>query len=119
VTNFDDQSVGVFLKGTVPSPAVKAALKEAMALKHKVAAGQQELARANQQLQDIGKDQERLRANLKDMPPTADAYKRYLKKFDDQETAIEKLQAQIKQLQQKADQQRTALDTFLIEMTVD
>ena len=33
------------------------------------------------------------------MPATAEAYKRYLKKFDDQETQIEDYQAKIKKLQ--------------------
>ena len=36
-------------------------------------------------------DQARLRANLKEMPATAAAYKRYLEKFDQQETQIEDL----------------------------
>ena len=44
-------------------------------------------------------DQVRLRANLKEMPATAEAYKRYLKKFDDQETQIEDFQKKIKKLQ--------------------
>src|SRR5262249_52787238 len=92
---------------------------EALALKDKVAATRQEMARVNQQLQDIVKDQERLRANLKEMPPTAEAYKRYLKKFDDQESDIEKLQAHIKVLRDTGAQQQQALDAFLGEMTVE
>ena len=32
------------------------------------------------------------------MPPTAEAYKRYLKKFDEQETEIEQFQETIKKL---------------------
>ena len=35
----------------------------------------------------------RLRANFERLPPTSEAYKRYLKKFDTQETEIEKLDA--------------------------
>ena len=47
------------------------------------------MAQENRKLNDIVQDQTRLRANLREMPPTAEAYKRYLKKFDDQETEIE------------------------------
>src|SRR5262249_56088650 len=43
--------------------------------------------------------QDRLRKNLREMPKEAAAYQRYLQKFDDQETEIEKLQKQVKDLQ--------------------
>ena len=56
-----------------------------------------ELQQVEQQLKDITDDQARLRANLKEMPSTAEAYKRYLKKFDDQETQIEELRKKIKE----------------------
>ena len=45
------------------------------------------------------------------MPPTAAAYKRYLEKFDEQETEIEKLQAKIKKLQAAEHQQRRSSRT--------
>ena len=60
---------------------------------------QREIAEQQRQLKVITDDQTRLRANLKEMPPTAAAYKRYLEKFDEQETQIEKYQAEIKKLQ--------------------
>jgi len=37
-------------------------------------------------LKVIESDQSRMRANMERVPQTSDAYKRYLKKFDDQET---------------------------------
>ncbi len=65
------------------------------------------------QLKDITDDQVRLRANLKEMPPTAAAYKRYLDKFDVQETQIEKVQADIKKLQDVEHQQQKDFEDFL------
>jgi hypothetical protein len=47
------------------------------------------------------------------MPATAAAYKRYLEKFDQQETQIERYQQTIKQLQQAEVGQKKALDDFL------
>ena len=47
------------------------------------------------------------------MPATAAAYKRYLEKFDQQETQIEKYQAEIKKLQGTEHQQRKEFDDFL------
>jgi hypothetical protein len=46
-------------------------------------------------LKAFTEDQARLRANLERMPKDSAAYKRYIDKFDKQETEVEKLQAQI------------------------
>ena len=96
LTNFDDQAIRLIFNSNVTSPRVVEAIKKSQELKLKVAETQRELALAQQQLTDIERDQQRLRANLKEMPQTAAAYKRYLKKFDDQETEIESLQKEIK-----------------------
>ena len=47
------------------------------------------------------------------MPPTAEAYKRYLKKFDEQETEIEQLQETIKKLQGTEFNQRKEFENYL------
>ena len=70
-------------------------------------------------LADITADQARLRANLKEMPPTAAAYKRYIDKFDQQETEIEQLRGQIKSLQNKELAQRRAIDGYLASLTIE
>ena len=64
-------------------------------------------------------DQTRLRANLNAMPPTAEAYKRYLKKFDEQETQIEDYQKRIKALQDTEFTQRKAFEDFLAKLDVE
>jgi len=64
-------------------------------------------------------DQGRLRANLREMPPTAEAYKRYLKKFDDQETQIETYQADIKKLQGIEHYQKKVFDDFLAHFSAE
>jgi hypothetical protein len=53
------------------------------------------------------------------MPPTAAAYKRYLEKFDQQETEIEKLQTKRQQLQDQEHRQRTDYDSYLMSLNVD
>ena len=47
------------------------------------------------------------------------AHKRYVKKFDTQETEIERLQDAIKKLQDKEHQQKREYDTFLAGLTVE
>ena len=77
---------------------------------------QREIAEQQLQLKTITDDQMRLRANLKEMPPTAAAYKRYLDKFDQQETQIEKYQADIKKMQETEHQQQKEFEDFLGEL---
>ena len=94
-------------------------MHKAIELKGKVGDTQRELAQCRTQLKDITDDQMRLRANLKEMPSTAEAYKRYLKKFDDQETLIEDFQKRIKSLQDTEFQQRKTFEDFLAKLDVE
>ena len=111
--------IRIVLNDTVTSDKVKAALKEAMDLKGKVSAAQREMQNLQRQLNDITQDQNRLRQNLREMPPTAAAYKRYLDKFDKQETEIEQLQADVKKLQDQEHAQRKELENYLAGLTVE
>jgi transcriptional regulator of NAD metabolism len=79
---------------------------------------QQELGQVNQSLQVITNDQARLRANLREMPSTAAAYKRYLEKFDKQETEIEKLQEQQKKLQAGEHGARQEFEAYVNNLNV-
>ena len=83
-----------------------------------LAQSQRELQQ-QRQLNDITQDQDRLRKNLREMPPTAAAYKRYLKKFDDQETQIEHFQALIKELQDSEHALRKDYEAFLSSLNVE
>jgi hypothetical protein len=121
LTNTDDQTIKIFLttNGKLISEKVRDGINGAVELKNKLAVTQRELAQKNQQLNDVVQDQGRLRANLKEMPPTAQAYKRYLKKFDDQETEIEQLRDTIKSLQKTEHQHQLALDAYLTNLNVE
>jgi hypothetical protein len=119
LTNSDDQSVRYLLTLPVPSPKVREALEKALAYKTKLSATQMDLQQQERQLKTITDDQTRLRANLKEMPPTAAAYKRYLEKFDTQESEIERFQAQIKKLQEAEVQQRKEYENYLANLTLE
>jgi hypothetical protein len=119
ITNSDDQSIRILINQTVTSDKVKKALDQAMTLRGKLSATQREIQQQERQLNVITADQDRLRKNLKEMPPEAAAYKRYLKKFDDQETEIERLQKLIKELQDGEHAQRKDYENFLANLTVE
>jgi hypothetical protein len=113
LTNSNDDQMRFFINSTVSSPKVKEGLKQGIALRWALNKTQRDVADQQLQLKTITDDQTRLRANLKEMPPTAAAYKRYLDKFDQQETQIEKYQASIKTLQETEHQQQKEFEDFL------
>jgi len=119
LTNIDDPTMRMFLSQPVLSEKVKQALGRTVELRNKLSATQQEVQQQERQLKVIVDDQARLRANLKEVPPTSEAYKRYLKKFDEQEPQIEDFQKKIKQLQDTEVGQRKALDDFLAALDVE
>jgi septal ring factor EnvC (AmiA/AmiB activator) len=119
LTSFNDEQVRFFINSTVSSAKVKQALAEALKLREALAKTQREVQEQERQLKTITDDQARLRANLKEMPSTAAAYKRYLDKFDAQETQIEALQADIKKLQGTEHNQRKEYEAFLNSLDVE
>jgi hypothetical protein len=119
ISNQNDDQVRWFLAQPITSERLKEGLKQALALRGAVGKTQREIAEQQRQLRVITEDQVRLRANLKEMPPTAKAYKRYLDKFDAQETQIEAYQAQIKKLQATEHNQKKELEDFLAHLSAD
>ena len=119
LTNSDDNQMRFFLSQPIVSEAVKSALTKAIELKGKMDNARREIQQLEKQLKDITDDQTRLRLNLKEMPSTAEAYKRYLKKFDDQETQIEKLRKEIKDSQDTEFQCRKAFEDYLAKLDVE
>jgi hypothetical protein len=113
LTNSNDDQMRIFINSTVSSPKVKEGLKQGIALRWAMSKTQRDIAEQQLQLKTITEDQVRLRANLKEMPPTAAAYKRYLNKFDQQETQIEKYQADIKTMQEAEHKQQKEFEDFL------
>jgi hypothetical protein len=119
LTNLNDDQVRHFISQPAASQKVKDGLHKALDLRGELSKTQREIQELERQLRVITEDQVRLRANLKEMPATAAAYKRYLQKFDEQETQIEKYQADIKKLQATEHSQKKALDDFLAAFSAE
>jgi hypothetical protein len=119
LTNSDDDSIRFFVSNPVSSRQVKDALQKALDLRAAVYNVRRDLDSLNHQLKDITDDQARLRANLKEMPQTAAAYKRYLDKFDKQETEIEKLHDEMKKLQDEEAVKQADYEDYLSKLDVE
>jgi hypothetical protein len=111
------------LREYLASPAASAALKESLqkdlAMETRIAETSKELAEAERHLKALGEDQTRLRENLKIIPQSADPYKRFLDKFVAQETEIEGLQRQVRQVTATLQAQEREYMTFLAILNVD
>jgi hypothetical protein len=119
ITNLDDNAMRLIFTSTVTSKPAIDALKKSQDMKFKMGETQRELTHARQQLTDIERDQTRIRANLKDTPSSAAAYKKYLQKLDAQEGEIDKLTAKIKELQEAENTQRKEYENYLANLSVE
>jgi chromosome segregation ATPase len=117
--NTNDDQLRFFLSQTAGSRKVKDGLKQAQALRWNLEKTRREIQELERQLTVITEDQGRLRANLREVPATSAAYKRYLEKFDRQETQIEQYQADIKKLQGVEHDQKKEFDDFLANFSAD
>ena len=90
-----------------------AGLKQALELRWATTKTQQDIREMERQLKVLTDDQARLRANLREVPSESEIGKRYLTKLNEQETIIEKYQADVKKLQTAEHNQRKEFEQFL------
>ena len=119
ISSQSDEQIRILLKESVMSPKMKEGLERALELRWAIEKTKREAAELRKQHDAIVQDQTRLRANLREMPSTAKAYKRYLEKFDQQETDIERLQADLKKLEAAQHTQQKAFDDFLAAFSAE
>jgi hypothetical protein len=103
--------------GTIPKD-VRDALAKAITMKQAMVEIERKINEREVQVNRISQEQERLRENLKTVPQQGDYRNRLLKKLDEQETEIEKLNTERNDLQQKLEQLRKELEDYLANLTV-
>jgi hypothetical protein len=103
--------------GEIPQE-VRDALVKAMSLKSAMLDTERQVNERQQQLVQITQEQQRIRENTAAVSQTSQYYTRLLSKLNDQETAIEGLQAEVEQLKHTYNEQRKELETYLTNTTV-
>jgi hypothetical protein len=98
LANTDVDTLLYYSKLETTKPAVRIVLKKVLELRGKITEAQKAINGEQLALKEIAEDQDRIRKNIERAPKESETFKRYLKKFDDQETEIEKRQARIKEL---------------------
>jgi hypothetical protein len=119
LSSADSPAIRLFLTSEAASSKVKEALQKALDLKAARESSQSHWAGLERQLREIQEDQGRLRANLSKVPPISAAYRRYLTKFDTQETEIERLQGEIKNTLETVRRQQDELEKYWKALNVD
>ena len=118
LTNLDDNAIQMYLSAPSVSEAAKKALAEVARQRHEIAQVSTERGQLEQQIQAITQEQTRIRENMRQLDRTSELYKRYVKKFDEQEDQIEQLRGKIQELQAKENELRKALDEYLMGLDV-
>ena len=103
--------------GQIPKE-VRDALAGAIAAKQAMVDTERQIQQRQQRMQEITQEQTRIRENMKTVAPNSDYYQRLLKKLDEQESGIEKLQTEVDALQTKLTEQRAELENSLNNLNV-
>jgi hypothetical protein len=113
LSNLDDGTILFYVRAKQVGAKVKEALLEVIKRKQAIQEVAVRRAEFEQQIRTIAEEQGRIRENMGRLDHGVDLYKRYVKKFSDQEDEIEKLRSQIKSLTDQETELRKALDAYL------
>jgi len=94
-------------------------LTQARGMLAKLAETNAGLVETRKQQKEVGEEMARLRSNLEKLPTDSMLYKRYITKLDGQETAMEKIQADLIRLTEAERTQKKASDDFTAQMRVN
>jgi len=119
LTNLNDDQIRILISQTAASEKVRIALKNVQELRQALDRTQQEINELDRQLGILTNDQSRLRSNLREVPSDSEIAKRYLKKLNEQETVIEKYQADVKKLETIGYKQRKEFEQFLANVSAE
>jgi hypothetical protein len=121
VTNFTDDQLAMFARQRALTPEVEQALKGIIAKKGEVASVNSELADRMRETEQIFKDQERLRENLKALGTRTEEKAlvgRYTRQLDEQETRLDVIKREIAERETKRAKLQAELDALVQALTV-
>ena len=114
----DTAQIESYLRTAQIPDDVKKALQQAAKLKYALVDTQRQTHDRIQTINDVTTEQNRIRENMKAVSQSSDYYKRLEKELDSQETQIQKLKDEVKELKQKQDQQQKDLEAYLQTLSV-
>jgi hypothetical protein len=103
--------------GEIPQE-VRDALAKAVQLKQALVDTQRQIAERQQRIAQIRNDQKSFIENMKVLDKKTTTYANYVKRLDEQEAEIQKLETEIKQLQQTQQERQKELEDYLNGLNV-
>ncbi|PON18212.1 hypothetical protein C2W62_09140 [Candidatus Entotheonella serta] len=97
---------------------VKQALQQVVTLRRQLDATVEQRQQREQQIRNMANEQQRIGQNMERLDRNSSLYTRYVSKLDQQESTIETLQQAIAQDMATEQQQRQALQRFLLSLTL-
>jgi hypothetical protein len=122
LANFTRQDLELFIARNYIDAAMRAELERIIDLRTQIAAAQARGEAIDEEVESIGKDQERLRNNIKALTATAEAKQlitRYVSKADAQETRLEQLDKEKQIVSEQAEKLQRELDNLVRNFAVD
>jgi hypothetical protein len=122
LSNFTRQDLELFIARHYIDASTRAMLEKIIDIRSRMAAGQERMETINSEVEEIGKDQERLRDNIKALTATAEAKQlitRYVAKADTQETRLEQLNKEKQTLNEEQTRLQTELEALVRSLSID
>ncbi len=110
------QQIVVYTKTGELDPELRHAIAKLGDLRHALDQHQRELTHSAQGRKRIFEEQTRIRNNLGRIPSNSDLYRRYLKKLNQQEDALERLDRDTADAQAKVDAAQDALTDYIAQL---
>jgi hypothetical protein len=120
--NFSRQDLELFISRNYIDATTRAVLEKIIDIKSRMAATEARIETIDQEVTEIGTDQQRLRDNIKALTATAEAKQlitRYVAKADTQETRLEQLNKEKQAQHTEAERLQTELETLVRSVAID
>jgi hypothetical protein len=117
--NLNETQVKLFMNNPIVSADVKGAFTKSLAMQAKIVETQKQIAEVEKQLTIVTTDHNRVRENLKIIPPSSDYYKSFLEKFVAQDKQIETFQKSVRDLNATMQAQIRDYDQFFAKLDAE
>lgn len=117
--NADLNMLSVYSRHGAVTAKTKEALEKVISMRTALSELERRGSDLDRQINEISQEQSRIRENMKVLPQNSELYTRYLKKFDDQETQIERLRADLTKVRDEQAAQRKRLQEYINSIQID
>jgi len=120
ISSITDTQIALLVRDSLIPASVEASLRQVITQKAEIARLSNEMAARQREIDDIGRDQERVRENMRSLKGSSEErqlLQRYVKQLDDQENRLAVLRKEAQSLSADRDKAQEALNRFIEAMS--